>query len=261
VRLTAQSIIATNLRPVSGISKTGSWGEPKDRNHRYWVNNHAKRNDLWVNIDLDLAGATLVDFNFMDCRVQHANFKGAQFFGDTWFSFAEFREDANFDGASFRGSQTRFRRAVFERRASFRYSVFFGDTSFEHADLDGDPWGEDFSGTQFLDIAGFQYARLGGRFQSSLFKAEADFEGVRFSSSADFHNVRFCGRTDFRGGRFNGRTWMQGGTIVGPRSNHIALPPGWVASEAETTRNPSRGASSRRINTITYILKESEDGL
>ncbi|MER2092292.1 MAG: pentapeptide repeat-containing protein, partial [Saccharopolyspora rectivirgula] len=106
VRLTAQRILANNLRPKKG---------QEDRH--------------WKDIHLDLTGATLLDFDFSSCQVDTALFNGAQFSGDALFNEALFGGNARFDKARF-GGNTWFGEARFNGDAWFGGVRFNGDVSF-----------------------------------------------------------------------------------------------------------------------------------
>jgi uncharacterized protein YjbI with pentapeptide repeats len=64
-RRTAQRLLADRTRPGSG-------------------------RPLWEDIDLQLSGATLIDFDLGGCRLARGDFSGAQFYGTTSFAQASF---------------------------------------------------------------------------------------------------------------------------------------------------------------------------
>ena len=88
-------------------------------------------------LDVDLTGAELSDFNFAGCRIRSALFGGATFTGEARFDIAVFRGDAIFDAAVFADG------AFFERATSLRSASFKG-TDFDEpppleAEFTGDP--------------------------------------------------------------------------------------------------------------------------
>ena len=134
VRLTAQRILAEHLRDDRAKDQRST--EPASPR-------------FWPDIRLDLAGATLIDFNLENCAMVDANFEGATFSGvaafeeatirgTAWFLGATFTSgagfaavtfrDAWFDGATFRGAS--FIAATFRRVASFNQVTFGGRADF-----------------------------------------------------------------------------------------------------------------------------------
>lgn len=107
---------------------------------------------FWPGMSIDLAGATLVKFNFTDCRVDIAQFheatfvgpamfRGADFLGSAGFSRVTFRDDVGFQEATFHGPAP-FRHTTFTRRPDFTGATFATRPVFEHAtfpDGDGPP--------------------------------------------------------------------------------------------------------------------------
>ena len=91
VRLTAQRILAEHLRD-DRTEDERSTDPPSTR--------------FWPGLRLDLAGATLIDFNLNRGVIAHANFSGATFSGDAWFSAAAFSGTARFEGAAFSGEDS-----------------------------------------------------------------------------------------------------------------------------------------------------------
>jgi uncharacterized protein YjbI with pentapeptide repeats len=157
VRLTAQRILAAHLHP--------GWFD-------------APIETFWHGIDLDLTGATLLDFDLSCCHIRNAGFSHAQFRGttkfiDAWFNaFAEFDRaqftgDANFERARFT-SYTKFDRAKFHGTAKFSEAGFSGLAAFAQAQFGGHAW---FDKTRF---------HAGIRFDAAHFDHMiADFDGAR----------------------------------------------------------------------------------
>jgi hypothetical protein len=130
VRLTAQRILATHLRAGP------------DPDH--------PATTFWPDIDLDLTGATLIDFDLTYCKLRSARFGRAQFIGKAWFGAARFAGDAWFSRARFAGIAW-FREARFAGSAGFVGAQFAGSTLFDGAQFDKD--------------AGFSEARFAGATQ------------------------------------------------------------------------------------------------
>jgi Pentapeptide repeats (9 copies) len=138
VRLTAQRILATRLRP----GRDPDHPAPK----------------FWPDIDLDLTGATLIDFDLSDCRPDTALFDGAQFVGGARFNRATFVGGARFCGATFVGGAGFFL-ATFPGDAWFDGAMFAGAAQFTSATFtDGVFGGARFSGAQFAGAARFDAA-------------------------------------------------------------------------------------------------------
>ncbi|SDW36411.1 Pentapeptide repeat-containing protein [Amycolatopsis xylanica] len=192
VRLTAQRLLATHLRR----------GGPADA--------------FWPGITLDLAGATLLDFNLERCHLHGATFAGARFHGATDFSLAEFTGPLAFDNARFTGGArfintvcaepVDFTQARFDHDATFAQATFRSSATFKRTQFDGKV---EFSGTRF-DYVWFDNAR---------FAQTAMFDGARFIGPAEFggdkHSApHFNGCTYFRAAQFE-KDVVFGGTRFG----------------------------------------------
>jgi uncharacterized protein YjbI with pentapeptide repeats len=130
VRLTAQHILVTHLRPG---------GDPKQPIETFWPN-----------IDLDLRGAVLIAFDFADIRVRNVQFMGAKFVDDARFTRGTIAGHAGFWKAEFTGY------------SGFESVVFGGDARFMgvkfawHARFEGARFGEArFAGVEFAKSAWF----------------------------------------------------------------------------------------------------------
>jgi uncharacterized protein YjbI with pentapeptide repeats len=130
VRLTAQRILETHLDS----------GEPAT---------------FWPGMDLDLTGATLIDFRTARWEVPVADFSGAQFLGVTQFTFARFAL-AMFGAAEFHG-YTRFSGARFDEYATFAFARFSNQVWFDRSRFDGDVT---FEGAAFGSLADFNDAEF-----------------------------------------------------------------------------------------------------
>lgn len=105
VRLTAQRILADHLRQPDGSQQEA--GQPAAH--------------LWDQVDLNLTGATLIDFSLANSKVT----------GDAGFDGATFTGNAGFDGTTFTG-QAEFDRATFTGDARFGGATFsLGPDAFD----------------------------------------------------------------------------------------------------------------------------------
>ena len=179
VRLTAQRIVAQHLDP--GPEPT----IPVDT--------------FWEEIDLDLTGATLVDWKLYGCRARNAAFGGALFIGDAVFTGARFAGDVAFDKARFTKAGG-FAGVRFGGDASFSDAQFAGVAYFERAKFGGDAW---FDGATFTYMATFAEAQFTG--DAHFFKAQfirtGGFTEAQFAGNAGFLDAQF-GRAFFDGARF-----------------------------------------------------------
>lgn len=127
VRLTAQRLLRSHLDP--GV----------DPDHPVAT--------FWANIDLDLTGATLIDFQLTRCMVRAAkfdsvtftgpaHFNSATFTGPAAFVWATFADHANFDSATF-GDHADFDSATFTGPADFDLTIFTGRVYFDSATFTG----------------------------------------------------------------------------------------------------------------------------
>jgi uncharacterized protein YjbI with pentapeptide repeats len=181
VRLTAQRLLTTHLR----------------RDH--------SGDAFWPDITLDLAGATLLDFNLDRCHLHGATFDAARFHGTAEFSLTEFTGPLAFSNTRFTGDArfintawvepADFTQARFDHNANFAKATFRSNATFDGTQFEGNA---DFSGTRF-DYVWFDNAR---------FAQTAKFDGARFTGrtqfGADEHNApHFNGRTYFRAAQFD----------------------------------------------------------
>jgi uncharacterized protein YjbI with pentapeptide repeats len=193
VRLTAQRILADHLRNEHVPS-------PRRRRRRA-----ASNSRFWEGMRLDLAGATLIDFDLAMCTTAGASFHGATFsggarfdgatFGDVRFSEATFSKDAHFDGASF-------------GNAGFLEATFSGDARFGSATF-GDAW---FSEATFSEDALFDSATFGDAwFSEATFSKDAHFGDATFRN-ARFLEATFSGDAQFDRATF-GAVWFSKATF------------------------------------------------
>lgn len=143
---------------------------------------------FWSGINLDLTGAVLGPANLIGCRILAADFTGATFTGDAWFSRAQFGLDAVFTGVRFAGEAS------------------FSDARFDHDAR--------FDGARFDEYARFEDADFGGRakFERAEFRAAAVFTGAKFVDEASFHAAPFAGQAEFDKAQFT-----RGGTFIDAR--------------------------------------------
>ncbi|MGW6445165.1 pentapeptide repeat-containing protein [Lentzea sp. NPDC055074] len=198
VRLTAQRILATHLRRFNGHSRSAD--------------------TFWTEIDLDLTGATLLEFDFRDCQIRTASFAAARFNGTAVFSSAGFSGTAEFSGAEFsdvalfdrarfsedaRFVGARFLGAGFTGAGWFNEARFIGAARFNEAQFSWDIW---FNGVQFSRDVWFNGAGFSGtaRFNEAQFVGAARFSDARFRQNAEFIGSRFAKVAEFSEAGFSG---------------------------------------------------------
>ncbi|WP_309117464.1 pentapeptide repeat-containing protein [Saccharothrix sp.] len=193
VRLTAQRILTRHLHP----------------------GDHPRRrpDTFWPDTDLELTGATLIDFDFSQCRPRHAHFNGASFAGTARFVGASFAGTAVFDEASFAGDAV-FDGASFARDAGFDEASFAGTAWFDGASFAGTAW---FDGASFAGDARFDEASFAGTawFGVASFAGPAVFGGASFAGTAGFGVASFAGDAWFGGASFAGDAWFGGASFAG----------------------------------------------
>lgn len=195
VRLTAQRILATHLRPGDDP------GQPLDT-------------FFWPDIDLDLTGATLTDLNLDRCRLRAASFGGAKFGGDAWFGAAKFTGAAQFSEAKF-DRVAGFNGAEFGGDAWFGGAEFSGDALFGGAKFSGNAW---FSRVKFGGVALFGWAKFTGlaaEFGDAEFGGLAEFGDAEFGGLARFGDAEFGGDAGFVEAEFGGPTLFGGAKFTG----------------------------------------------
>ena len=177
VRRAAQNVIIDHVRPDRG--ETGQPTNPK----------------FWPDIDLDLMGAVLHNWNFDGCHVRRATFSYAQFHGE----------------------KALFRKTVFQGRAWFRKARFYGTAMFEE--------------TKFWDASEFEESTFSETavFKGSQFNQVAWFTAASFRKQAIFDEANFCMSGFFKEANVNDRI-----TFFSARANTDesveSWPPGWMFS-------------------------------
>ncbi|MGW4466375.1 pentapeptide repeat-containing protein [Micromonospora sp. NPDC004704] len=185
MRLTAQRILNRHL-----VNDIGQWDEQDPA----W----------WGRFNVDLAGATLIDFNLSGCHLGAADFSDARFVGL-----------ASFRGTHF-GGTARFQRASFDQ-AVFISTVFNGGSNFNLA--------------FFTSFA---------RFDSARFAGGVRFRGTNFTfSRVSFHSARFTGHMEFVATRWPDRSRIDFGMVsldedVREDCGDVWVP-GWRFDEEENT--------------------------
>lgn len=200
VRLTAQTILADHLKPGAG---------------------KADGNRFWKNIDLNLTGATLINFDISQSEIESCRFEFAQFYGPARFRQAKFRGPAGFSDTKFSG-QAWFNGAEFYKLVEFSSSEFMGMASFDRAYFKGETG---FGFCCFHEIAGFSEAY----FQDATWFGDAEFQG-RVSLNGARRAVDENIKND---------VWPTGWTTLAPESED-GIPPGddsggWVHLAQSTT--------------------------
>ncbi|MFJ7216565.1 pentapeptide repeat-containing protein [Amycolatopsis sp. NPDC098790] len=183
VRLTAQRILQLHLRPGPNLDQP----QPS----------------FWGNLDIDLTGATLINFILDGCAIATATFTGASFIGDAGFGGATFTGRAGFGGATFVGD-AEFSGATFTDRAGFGGATFTGRAWFREATF---TLAVVFSEATFSRDAEFDWAtfRHDVEFGGAAFNGGAGFNGASFTRGVGFRGVTFTSRAAFHGAAFAGR--------------------------------------------------------
>jgi Pentapeptide repeats (9 copies) len=205
VRLTAQRILAEHLRADRALDQRSA-APPGP--------------GFWPGIRLDLANATLIDFNLANGVMADANFRGAIFSGEADFDGATFSGEAGFDGATF-SDYAGFEGATFSGEAwfleaTFSHGVSFGGAAFSDAAFFGE--------TAFSDVAGFDGAD---------FSDAAVFDGATFGSDAGFTMTTFSGHAQFDGATFGGgegSLHFGRSRVLSPSAEHV-WPTGWCLAQ------------------------------
>ncbi|WP_143022670.1 pentapeptide repeat-containing protein [Lentzea jiangxiensis] len=186
VRLTAQRILTSHLCP--GLDRTSN----QHTDSLYWAENY----------DLDLTGATLIDFRATNLTARKAAFTDVHFSGDAEFSNANFTDDAEFSNAKFTGG-AEFSGARFTGRAWFSTVAFTGDANFRESTFIGNA---EFIEATFISDA---------EFSDTTFAANAWFNRVKITEDAWFGRVKFNGEAVFSEAKFTGNAWFDEAKFAG----------------------------------------------
>ncbi|MFJ6671465.1 pentapeptide repeat-containing protein [Actinosynnema sp. NPDC091369] len=235
VRLTAQRVLATHLRPGDAF---------------------------WADTDVDLTGAVLIDLDFSRCVLRRGRFDEARFVGYANFFGSEFEDGASFVRATFAGRavfyQARFPRGVhfdqggfdgdadftrawFAKDAGFSATTFQEVARFTGAGFTALAWFRDtrfaapvtFSDTMFSAGADFTRAAFdrGVQFLGTGFSGSAVFAGAGFGDGAEFFRARFSSEVDFSGATFAESADFEETVVAHPVTARSSWPPGWTPSE------------------------------
>ncbi|MGW5054949.1 pentapeptide repeat-containing protein [Actinokineospora sp. NPDC004072] len=231
VRLTAQHILHRHLQPGS-----------RSRLRRRTLPT------FWADIDLDLTGATLIDFTLANTTIRTAGFEGATFTGDAWFDAAAFTGDARFYDATFT-DDAGFAAATFTGDAGFSEATFIGNAGFDGAVFAGVAWfgevvfdadvsfrGATFTGRAWFDRAIFTIVSFRGAaftdrawFSEAAFTDAASFDGATFTGDVRFDEAAFTGNVNFSGTTFTGDATFDGATLPSARLDDHTTPSPWTS--------------------------------
>jgi uncharacterized protein YjbI with pentapeptide repeats len=186
VRLAAQRILAHHLRPGKAVN------EPVKT--------------FWADIELDLTGATLINFDLTRCVTLNARFNQTIFTGHSHFSDTTFMGSATFSNATFT-DHVWFSNATFTSDArfgevTFMGSAWFGDVIFEESATFSNTT---FAGNATKDTPTFSDAFEGSAtFSNTTFTGNASFRGANFAGNAWFRRTNFASNADFERATFTG---------------------------------------------------------
>ncbi|MEU3622478.1 hypothetical protein BS329_04005 [Amycolatopsis coloradensis] len=181
IRLTAQRILTRNLKPGNNP-------------------NHPAKT-FWKDINLDLTGATLINFNLLHCQINKASFIKATFTDHTWFQKTTFTDHAMFEEATFI-NHAWFLDATFTRAASFYGTTFTRAALFDDAT---------FTGHATFDKAIFTSATS---FDKATFTSNTSCPGAPFAAVPGAQGARI--RADSSKPDFKGSSWPLGWTAELP---------------------------------------------
>jgi hypothetical protein len=139
VRLAAQRLLTAHLRP----------SEAHD----------SPIETFWVDVEFDLTGAVLLNFDLSRCTVKAADFRRATFEGHASFWAASFNGSAAFSGATFT-SHASFGPTTFNGMANFAGATIAGNANFESTTFSGNA---NFRETAFTGTAKFGLATIPNR--------------------------------------------------------------------------------------------------
>ncbi|WP_435110007.1 pentapeptide repeat-containing protein [Nocardiopsis synnemataformans] len=196
---------------------------------------------LWEDIRIDLSGARLQDFFFMDADIDQIDFTRTEFYGETRMEGMRVWEEAKFNDAAFRGV-AHLEAARFEHGASFANVTCSDYAYFERSTFDH--WA-DFAGAKFQGRAVFRDVKFQGVscFRNSSFHTDAVFERAEFEYEAYFTNADFPPNVLFEEAVFGDLadfTGVDGSSgfcfyrarLLSPYLHHRS-PVGWIVREHE----------------------------
>jgi uncharacterized protein YjbI with pentapeptide repeats len=233
---------------------------------------------FWPDVDLDLTGATLIDFSLAGGRLRTGTFERAHFAGEISFAGARFAGDARFGNARFVSRHADFRGVWFTAKADFFGAGFAGDAEFAGTKFGaGALFGKavfagmvDFSQVAFSAVAGFRAAMFVGRaeFPGAWFGAEADFSNAAFSKDAVFTSVRFTGHVEALGAyfaahcSFRGAYFTRNGDLRASRfGGNVDFTEAWFATTAMLDGGRVRVDTDRSLSIwpIGWAIREPRD--
>jgi uncharacterized protein YjbI with pentapeptide repeats len=224
VRITAQRIISDHLRQQYTREDSNKTDSPR----------------FWKDTRLDLAGATLIDFDLSTSTLDEALFDGATFKGSTNFNNATFTGYAQFNKASF-SEMARFAGTTFLSYATFVKATFskealFGGATFNSAQFiqtafDGSA---QFSRTTFKDYSLFSEAAFssGVQFESVTFNGGIQFDGATFCGFVKFKKITFDTGPHFLNANFDRASLSFQDAVVKSPDPRTILPTGWQIDES-----------------------------
>lgn len=219
VRLTAQRILAYHLHP----------GDTSRRPVR----------SFWADIDLDLTGAHLTNFDLTGCSSRSTRFSGATFTGTASFIDATFTGYASFDEANF-----------FTREAWFINATFTRNTSFQNATFTGDAW---FNNATFTGYATFDKATFRNTsFNKANFTGPSSFDGATFTASPSFIDATFTRTATFNHATFTGHTSFDKATFEHTSFKKATFTRNTSFDKATFARSP-RFAGATFTRTASFI--------
>jgi hypothetical protein len=232
VRLATQLIITDHVARPPGTDPLSAGRAAPDA-----------RQPFWPGIDLDLAGATLVNWKMRHGHVRNAWFGGTSFAGGARFDEAAFTGDARFEKAGFAGGAV-FNGATFTARALFTGVTFTAGAWFDDATFAGDAWftegafagGARFGGVTFAGDTRFDKAVFAGgaRFTRAAFGAGVAFTDAAFAGSARFGGATFTGTARFLAATFAKSPELTPCRVASGSPRHDSWPPHWrVVSAAD----------------------------
>lgn len=222
VRLAAQRVLTTHLHPgADHMHPTASF---------------------WADIDVDLTGATLIDFNLAGCRVNTAIVAGAHFSGSARFDEAVFTGNASFNDAVFTGD-ARFSKAAFSGSARFSRAAFAG---VDAGDIGARFDEAVFTGDAFFNQAVFTHLTA---FSEIVFSSDAWFGDAKFDIAL-FNRAVFTDHAQFTGAVFTGDTKFDHAKFIGTYSAGVSV----GGSHAPVVKS-SRRASSLSIPHLVAVSR------
>lgn len=163
VRLTAQRILSSHLRPPSN----GEAGDARSANAI----------DYGEDVTVDLTDAILVNFDFSECVLDRCSFDGAVFYGPARFMKARFSTGVSFNRAKFYDAAF-FIQTVFLEHTSFQGVKFFDMAIFDGAEFKGQT---SFSGSSFYSAV---------RLANGKFESPAELGGNTVVYNLSYHCIR-----------------------------------------------------------------------